>query len=135
MKEKISKTEKRELRKFGLITGLIVALLFGLLLPWMFSKPSSKWSWMVSSVLLIWALIAPSTLKIIYNVWMRIGLVLGWLTTKIVLSIVFYFVVTPMGLLMKIFREDPMRRKIDKEAVSYRRASVKPPKERMERTY
>ena len=86
-------------------------------------------------MLIIWALITPGTLKIVYNVWMRIGLVLGRVNTKIVLGIVFYLVFTPIGLLMKIFREDPMRRKIDEGAVSYRRASVKPPKERMERTY
>ena len=135
MKKEITKTKTKELRKFGLTTGMIVALLFGLLLPWIFSKPSPKWSWVVSSVMIIWELIAPSTLKIVYNVWMRIGLVLGWVNTKIVLGIVFYLVLTPMGLLMKIFREDPMRRKIDKGAVSYRRASVKPPKEQMERTY
>ena len=131
----MTKIEIKELRKFGLTTGIIVILLFGLLLPWIFSRPSPKWSCVVSSVLIVWALIAPGTLKIVYNVWMRIGFVLGWVNTKIVLAIVFYFVFTPMGLLMKIFRKDPMRRKIDAAAASYRRASVKPPKERMERTY
>ena len=128
-------TNKKELRKFGITTGIIVALLFGLALPWIFSKPIPGWPWAVSSVLIIWALIAPGTLNIVYKTWMRIGLTLGWINTKIVLGIVFYLVFTPMGILMKIFRKDPMRRKMDAVAVSYRNASVKPPKEQMKRTY
>lgn len=135
MKKQATETDRKELRKFGLTTGIIVALLFGLLLPWIFSRPILRWPWGVSSVLIIWALIAPGTLKIVYNIWMRIGLALGWVNTKIVLGIVFYLVFTPMGILMKMFREDPMRRKIDDGAISYRCASVKQPKEHMERPY
>lgn len=135
MQTQTTEIDKKELRKFGLTTGIIVALLFGLILPWVFSKPIPKWPWAISSVLIIWVLIAPGTLKIVYKTWMRIGLALGWVNTKIILGIVFYLVFTPMGILMKIFRKDPMRRKIDGRAASYRCVSIKPPKKQMERTY
>ena len=135
MKKQTTEQNIKELRKFGITTGIIVALLFGLILPWVFSKSVPKWPWTIFSVLIIWALIAPGTLKIVYKTWMRIGLTLGWINTKIILGIVFYLVFTPMGILMRIFRKDPMRRKMDAGATSYRRISVKPPKEQMERTY
>ena len=135
MKKQTTEQNIKELRKFGITTGIIVALLFGLILPWVFSKPIPKWPWAISSVLIVWALIAPGTLNIVYKTWMRIGLTLGWINTKIILGIVFYLVFTPMGILMRIFRKDPMRRKMDAGATSYRRISVKPPKEQMERTY
>jgi hypothetical protein len=135
MERQTTKPNIKELRKFGLTTGIIVALLFGMFLPWIFSRPSPRWPWGVSSVLIIWALITPGTLKIVYSIWMRISHVLGYINTKIVLAIVFYLVFTPMGVLMKIFRKDPMRRKIDNGVISYRCASVKQPKEHMERPY
>ena len=135
MEKQTTKPNIKELRKFGLTSGIIVVLLFGLLLPWIFSRPVPRWPWGVSSVLIIWALIAPGTLKIVYKIWMRIGLAFGWVNTRIVLAIVFYLFFTPMGILMKIFRKDPMRRKVDDGAISYRCASVKQPKEHMERPY
>ena len=135
MKKQVTKPVIKELRKFGLTTGIIIGMLFGLFLPCIFSKPFTKWPWVVSSVLIVWALIAPGTLKIVYNIWMCVGFVLGWINTKIILIIVFYLVFTPTGLLMKIFRKDPMCRNMDAGAVSYRRTSIKPPKRQMERTY
>ena len=135
MEKQTTEPNIKELRKFGITTGVVVAMLFGLLLPWIFSGPIPLWPWGVSFVLIIWSLIVPATLKIVYNIWMRIGFGLGLVNTKIVLGIVFYLVFTPMGLLMRIFRKDPMRRKIDDRAISYRCASVKQPKEHMERPY
>ncbi len=135
METQITEINRKELREFGLITGIIIAMLFGLILPWVFSRSISKWPWIISSVLIVWALVAPGTLKIIYKVWMKTGLVLGWINTKIILGIVFYLIFTPMGILMKIFRKDPMCRKIDTSVLSYRCISIKPPKEQMERTF
>lgn len=135
MKKQATKISREELRKFGITTGIMVAMLFGLIMPWIFSRSISMWPWAISSVLIILALIAPGILKIVYKIWMRIGLALGWVNTKIILGIVFYFVFTPMGLLMRIFRKDPMCRNMDGKAASYRCNSIKPPKDRMERTY
>lgn len=65
-------------------------------------------------------LIVPEVLKYPYKGWMVLGHALGWVNTRIILGIVFYGVVTPMGLVMKMKGRDPMHRNIDSEASTYR---------------
>ena len=77
----------QELRKFGIVTGLIVAVLFGLLLLWIFDFNWPKWPWVISGILWVWALIAPATLFVVYKYWLKFGHVAGWINTRIILGI------------------------------------------------
>ena len=135
MVHEIKKLDKKGLRNFGLVTGTIVAVLFGLVLPliWRHSLPS--WPWIVAAVLWLWAAIAPTTLNLVYQVWMRIGLVLGWINSRIILGLIFYIAVTPMGLIMLLLKRDPMTRKFDPDCQTYRVKSQQTEKERMENPY
>ena len=54
---------------------------------------------------------APASLRGVYRGWMRIGLLLNRIVSPIVLGIVFFLVVTPMGLIMRLTGRDPMARK------------------------
>ncbi len=51
---------------------------------------------------------------------MWVGHVMGWVNTRIILGILFYGVVTPMGLIMKLTGRDPMRSAFDPDAQTYR---------------
>ena len=62
--------DKKGLRKFGLITAVMVSILFGFLLPFFLSKPIPQVPWIISVVLVLWALVAPITLNILYRPWM-----------------------------------------------------------------
>jgi len=124
-----------ELRKFGLTTGAIVAVLFGLLLPWLFNHGYPFWSWILAGILWLWALIAPATLKPVYNGWMKVGHVLGWINTRIILGLMFFTVFFAVGLVLKILGKDPMSRKIDKTAESYRVTSRVHTKDHVERPF
>jgi hypothetical protein len=62
----------------------------------------------------------PSLLKYIYQGWMFVGHVMGWINTRIILGVLFYGIVTPMGMVMKLAGRDPMRRAFDPEAITYR---------------
>lgn len=126
---------KQELRKFGLTTGAIVAGLFGLLLPWLFNYSWPTWPWMVSGVLWVWAIVLPVTLAPVYHGWMKVGHVLGWINTRIILGLMFFTVFFLVGLIMKILGNDPMSRKIDKSATSYRVVSRKHNKNHVERPF
>lgn len=55
----------------------------------------------------------------VYRVFKKISQGLGWLNTRLLLIIIFYLIFTPIGLIMKLFREEPLSRKIEKEKSSY----------------
>jgi hypothetical protein len=134
MSEKTEKMTKKELRSFGLITGAIVLVLFGVA-PWLISGKLHKWPFIIAAVLWMPALIFPMVLEPVYHGWMKFGHVMGWINTRIILSIMFYLIIAPIGLIMKILGKDPMRRKLDSSVESYRIESDKKDKSHVERVF
>ncbi len=108
--EAIPELDSAGLRRFGWTTGAIVAVLFGVVLPYLFDWSYPRWPWIIAAVLITWALVAPGSLKNVYRNWMRLGLLLNRIVSPIVLGFVFFLVVTPLGLIMRIAGRDPMRR-------------------------
>ena len=110
---------KKTLRQFGLMVGGIF-LLIGL---WPFvwrQEPVRLWAVVPGSLLAVAGLVVPSVLKQVYQGWMWVGHVLGWVNTRIILGVLFYGVVTPMGMAMKLTGRDPMRREFEPDAQTYR---------------
>ncbi len=70
--------------------------------------------------------------KNFYKVWMKIGMFLGYINTTILLSIVFFVFMTPIGFIMKLFGYRPLNDKFNAKANTYRKQSIKMPDERME---
>ncbi len=85
----IPELDRKGLRDFGLVTGAIVAALFGLFFPWVLERSIPIWPWVIAGVLAVWALAAPLTLKPVYRQWMMLGLLLSKITTPIILGAVF----------------------------------------------
>ena len=54
------------------------------------------------------ALVSPGSLSFVYRWWMRFAEALGWINTRVLLVIIFYLVVTPIGLVMRLFRRSPL---------------------------
>lgn len=93
--------EKVEARKFGFIVGSIFIIL-GLLSA--FKDKGINLSLIIpASILFLLALIAPGLLVPIYKAWMRLGAILGRINSFLILSIIFYCVVTPIALIRRIF--------------------------------
>lgn len=134
--QQIPALDRSGLRKFGLVTSLAFVVIFVVLLPWLFSFDRPLWPWLVAAVLSTWALLAPHTLNPVYQAWMRLALLISRVTTPLVLGIVFFLVFLPVGILMKLVGHDPMRRKLDALATSYRtQSTLEEPKEQMENPY
>ncbi len=131
----IPELDRKGLRRFALQLGLIVAVLFGLLLPWLLSLNFPRWPWIVGGVLAAWALLAPGTLRPLYRFWMGLAAVLHRIMSPLILGIVFYLVVSPLGLLMRMFRSDPMRRGREAQAPSYRVPSPPLHKDNLKRPF
>ncbi|MCB9210965.1 MAG: hypothetical protein H6609_16485 [Ignavibacteriales bacterium] len=94
---------KKSLRKFGITIGII----FILLASWFIYRNNffiiRNIFLLIGSILLIFGLLKPQSLKNIYKIWMGLAFALGWVVSRIILSILFFFVLAPIGLLAKIF--------------------------------
>lgn len=130
----IPELDRKGLRQFGLVTGGIVAGLFGLFFPWLLESALPSWPWVVFGILAFWSVGAPGTLRQVYRTWMRFGLLLSRITTPVVLGIVYFGVVTPMALVMRVAGRDPMARRFEK-IQSYRIPSRKVTREHMEKPF
>lgn len=119
LKEEINniKESKKDLRKFGITVG-IALLIASLLLFW--SDKSSYIYFLIAGAFLIFmGLSYPDILKPLNKVWMALAIILGWFMSRIILSILFYLVLTPIGLIAKIFGKRFLNLRIDKNAKSY----------------
>lgn len=134
MTAEIPVLDKGGLRQFGLTTGAIVAVLFGVVFPYLLDRTWPVWPWIVFAILTVWSLFAPVSLKPVYHGWMRVGFLLSKVTTPIVLTLVFVIAILPGSLLLRLFRKDPMRRVFD-ESVSYRVESRQPSVKNLEKPY
>lgn len=127
---------RRDLRNFGLIFGALVIALFGLLIPAIAGTLLQKWwPWHLGGAVILLALVWPPLLKPLYHAWMKFGEVAGWINTRIILFILFYLVVFPVGLVMKLFGADPLHRKAEASAQSYRVEREASDKSHMEKPY
>jgi hypothetical protein len=133
--DKIPDLDRKGLRQFALTIGGVVAVLFGVVLPWLFARGFPLWPWIFGAVFAAWGLAAPMTLQPVYRGWMKFGLLLSKVTTPIILGAVFFIAVLPTGLIRRTFGRDPMARKFDSSAQSYRVPSTAYPKENLEKPY
>ena len=131
----IPELDRKGLREFGFVTGLMVVLIFGLFFPWLLDSKFPVWPWVILGVLGTMAVAVPAALRPVYYWWMRLALLLGRITTPLILGIAFFLVLTPMGLLMRLFGNDPMRRGAHAGAETYRVDSTKTDRDRLERPF
>ena len=131
----IPELDRKGLREFGLTTGAAVVVIFGLFFPWVLDLDWPLWPWIVAAVFWSLALILPSWLRWIYRGWMRFGLLASRVMTPLVLGIVFFVMITPMAMIMRLMGKDPLRRALDRNQESYRVQSTKSPDEKLERPF
>ncbi|MFH1619306.1 MAG: SxtJ family membrane protein, partial [bacterium] len=111
------KSEKKDLRQFGITVGIGMAVLGSLF--WWRGKDFYSYFLGISAALLFLGLTAPKILNPFQKVWMSMAVLMGWVMTRIILTVFFYLVITPIGLLLRMFGKDILNRKIDKGAQSY----------------
>ena len=131
----IPELDRKGLREFGLVTGGIVAVLFGLFFPWLLDRPIPMWPWVIFGVLAVMGLAVPMALGPVYRTWMKFGLLMSKVMTPLIMGIVFFLTVTPMALLMRLLGKDYMARRLDRNAASYRIPSASTPPKRLEKPF
>jgi hypothetical protein len=91
---------RRDLRRFGITMCIALAVLAALLF-WR-GKGIYLYLGLLSPVFLILGLAAPVVLRPVHRAWMSLAYVLGWVMTRVILSLLFFLGVTPVGLLGRL---------------------------------
>ncbi len=126
-----------ELRKYGFFMAALFAAIFGLLGPFLRSAPIPYWPWAIASAFALAATLVPKALRPVHAAWMQLGHVLGAVNSRVILTVVYFVVVFPYGVLLRIFGHDPLGRRRDVKATSYRKVVAQPAslKSSLERPY
>ncbi len=100
----------KALRKFGLTVGLGFAVIGAL--SWARGHTAApRVLWALAVLLLVPAAVAPAALAPVERVWMRFATVLGHVNTRMILTVVFYALLTPIGFVLRRFH-DPLDRSL-----------------------
>ena len=110
----------RGLRQFGLMFAGIISVLFGLLLPFLFDYGWPLWPWIIAAAFVLLALVFPRGLGPVYDVWMRFGVIMNIIMSRLILGTVFLLTVVPAGLIFRLRGKDILDLKLNKSAASYR---------------
>lgn len=107
----------QEVRKFGIMFSIICLAVAG----YSYYKSGVVWPWFLggSALFALGGLVLRSALRPVYVGWMKFAFVLGWVNTRLILGLFFYGILTPVGVMMRLFGWDPLTRKIDRTAPSY----------------
>jgi Saxitoxin biosynthesis operon protein SxtJ len=111
------KTGARDLRRFGLTVGGVFVLLGVVLL--LRHKSSYPFFLAAGAILTAGGAIWPRALKYVYIAWMALAFTLGFVMSNVILILFFFIVVTPIGLLARLFGKDFLARKWNTQAASY----------------
>ena len=115
----MEKTKKtlRELRIFGLTMTAAFAVL-GMIFLWR-GFPGWIVLFCISAFFLLTGLAVPIILRPVEWLWMKVAHAIGIVMTFILLTLTYYIIITIIGILMRLFGRDPMKRKFEKETDSY----------------
>ena len=91
-------------RSFGIV--FFIFFLIIALWPLLNNNEIRLWSLIISLIFLILGILNSKLLSPLNKLWMKFGLLLGRIVSPIIMGIIYFFVVTPTGLIMKIFRKD-----------------------------
>ena len=110
---------RKELRQFGLLVGAVFTVMG--LWPLVFrGEPLRLWAIGIGGLLIAFGGILPQLLAPIHKGWMWVGHILGWINTRILLGIVFYALITPIGLVFRLMGKDTMRQVFAESSATYR---------------
>jgi hypothetical protein len=107
----------KAVRKTGLTVGIVLILISFLL--WYLGKTTFIYFSMIGGLFIILAIIAISILRPFHKLWMMLALAMGFVMSRVILTLLFYIVLTPVGIMAKIFGKKFMPLGFDKNAKTY----------------
>ncbi|MBI4819216.1 MAG: hypothetical protein HY791_23290 [Deltaproteobacteria bacterium] len=122
-------------RSFGIVFFVFLSLVGGV--PMLSGKEPRVWALILGVVFLLFAIAIPNALAPLNRLWTRFGALLQMIVSPIILGVLFFLVITPMGILIRALGHDLLRLEWDKNAKSYwiERRPPGPPPETMTRQF
>ena len=111
------KTGPRDLRKFCLLVGGVLAAVGILYL--LRHKARYPWFLIPGVVLLAFGVVLPRVLKYVYIAWMTLTIMLGFVMARVILTLFFFLVITPLALVARLFGKEFLNLKLDRQAATY----------------
>jgi hypothetical protein len=111
------KSEKKDLRNFGITFGVVLGALAGAL--WWKGRDTYTLFALLSMAFFFFGLVLPSLLKPLQKVWMILAVIMGWFMTRLILSVLFYVVFTFIGVGSRLLGKKFLGLNIDKSKKSY----------------
>ena len=129
--------DKGAMRSFALGMSIFLPLLFTLILPWLFDKPLAYWPLVVSSCFMILYFAYPKGIYYPYYIWIIIASVLAWINTRVILALVFYLVLTPIGVFMKLLGKLQYKKQLTQQSawVQLKHTDARKDKKRLEEPF
>lgn len=104
-------------RSFGFVFTAFFAIVG--LLPMLHGHAMRLWALAVSASFLLLALLTPALLAPLNRLWTKFGALLHHIVSPIALGVLFFLVITPIALLMRVLGKDPLRMRLDRAAKTY----------------
>ena len=124
------------LRQFGAGLGVLIVIVFVVLVPWIRDLPAPLWPWLPGFLLVALAAWRPRWLRPVYRGWFPIALALAWFNTRLLLGIVFFLLMMPLGWLLRALGKLQYDESRDPAATTYRvEVAGERSREDMERPY
>ncbi len=117
------KPTTKDLRSFGVVVGGAFVV-FWAVIKWVLPRLLGHGGdfpalWMIGAALAVVGAVAPIVLRPVYYVWMTLALAMGFVMTRVILTLFFFLVLTPVGLVFKVIGRDALHRKLDREGSTY----------------
>ena len=127
--------ERSSDRSFGVVFAIVFLIIAGW--PMLHGEAWRRWALAVAAVFGVIALLKPALLAGLSRQWMKLGIFLGKVVSPIALGVLFYGIITPIGALMRLAGQDPLRLKFDRAADTYwiRREPPGPPPDSMKNQF
>ncbi len=101
----------KQLKDFGFLFGFGFPTIIGWIMPAIGGHPFRFWSLYLGFSVVLITIFNPKVLSFPYKFWMKLGKILGWINSHLILGLIFIIVLQPTALVMKFFGYDPLRLK------------------------
>ncbi|MCK4546645.1 MAG: hypothetical protein KAW17_04300 [Candidatus Eisenbacteria sp.] len=126
---------RRALVRFGRTMAVALVVLGALV--FIFGSHPQRGYWLagIGAVFFLLSRMSPAVLRPVQKGWMTFAFALGWIMSRLLLTVLFLVAITPTGLILRLIGRDPLEIRSEKDSYWIRREKEQRPRERYERLF